>query len=57
MCIDPILVVNETIKGPQNLMIAYDGSRESDKALDRVATSCSTEGCAATWSASRSMTT
>ena len=35
----PILVVNNTFKAPQDVMIAYDGSRESEKALDMVATS------------------
>jgi nucleotide-binding universal stress UspA family protein len=35
----PILVVNGAFKAPQNAMIAYDGSRESEKALDLVATS------------------
>lgn len=35
----PILVVNEPFKAPQRIMIAYDGSKAADKAIDMVATS------------------
>lgn len=35
----PILVVNESFKAPQRIMIAYDGSKAADKAIDMVATS------------------
>jgi len=35
----PILVVNEAFKAPQSIMIAYDGSKAADKAIDMVATS------------------
>lgn len=35
----PILVVNEAFKAPQRIMIAYDGSKAADKAVDMVATS------------------
>jgi len=35
----PILVVNEAFKAPQRIMIAYDGSKAADKAIDIVATS------------------
>jgi nucleotide-binding universal stress UspA family protein len=35
----PILVVNEAFKAPQRIMIAYDGSKAADKAIDMVATS------------------
>ncbi len=35
----PILVVNDTFKAPQRIMIAYDGSKAADKAIDMVAAS------------------
>ncbi len=35
----PILVVNAPFKAPQRIMIAYDGSTASEKAIDRVANS------------------
>ncbi|MGZ8908063.1 MAG: universal stress protein [Methylobacter sp.] len=35
----PILVVNESFKAPQRIMIAYDGSKAADKAIDMVANS------------------
>jgi len=35
----PILVVNEAFKEPQCIMIAYDGSKAAEKAVDMVATS------------------
>jgi nucleotide-binding universal stress UspA family protein len=35
----PILVVNGAFKAPQRIMIAYDGSKAADKAVDMVATS------------------
>lgn len=35
----PILVVNDMFKAPQRVMIAYDGSKAADKAVDMVATS------------------
>ncbi len=35
----PILVVNDTFKAPQRIMIAYDGSKAAGKAIDMVATS------------------
>ncbi len=35
----PILVVNERFKAPERIMLAYDGSTASDKALDIVANS------------------
>ena len=35
----PILVVNDAFRAPRNMLIAYDGSREAEKALDMVATS------------------
>ncbi|MFZ2311997.1 MAG: universal stress protein [Methylobacter sp.] len=35
----PILVVNAEFKAPQRIMIAYDGSKAADKAVDMVASS------------------
>ncbi|MDO9167960.1 MAG: universal stress protein [Methylobacter sp.] len=35
----PILVVNDQFKAPQRIMIAYDGSKAAEKAVDMVATS------------------
>ncbi|MDP3333086.1 MAG: universal stress protein [Methylococcaceae bacterium] len=35
----PVLVVNGAFKAPQRIMIAYDGSKAADKAVDMVATS------------------
>ncbi len=35
----PILVVNDTFKAPQRIMIAYDGSKAAEKAVDMVAAS------------------
>ncbi|MEE7625104.1 universal stress protein [Methylobacter sp. Wu8] len=35
----PILVVNDTFKAPQHIMIAYDGSKATEKAIDMVAIS------------------
>jgi len=35
----PILVVNGAFKAPQRIMIAYDGSKAANKAVDMVATS------------------
>jgi len=35
----PVLVVNGVFKAPQHIMIAYDGSKAADKAVDMVATS------------------
>jgi len=35
----PILVVNDAFKAPQRIMIAYDGSKAAEKAVDMVATS------------------
>jgi len=35
----PVLVVNGAFKAPQRIMIAYDGSKAADKAIDMVATS------------------
>lgn len=36
---NPILVVNAEFKAPQRIMIAYDGSKAADKAVDTVANS------------------
>lgn len=35
----PILVVNDAFKAPQRIMIAYDGSKATEKAIDMVAIS------------------
>ena len=35
----PILIVNDSFKTPERIMIAYDGSEAADKAVDMVATS------------------
>lgn len=35
----PILVINENFKAPQQFMIAYDGGKAADKAVDMVANS------------------
>ncbi len=35
----PILIVNDTFKTPERIMIAYDGSEAADKAVDMVAIS------------------
>jgi nucleotide-binding universal stress UspA family protein len=35
----PVLVVNAAFKAPQRIMIAYDGSKAADKAVEMVATS------------------
>ena len=35
----PVLVVNDAFKAPQRIMIAYDGSKAADKAVEMVATS------------------
>lgn len=35
----PILVVNDAFKTPQRIMIAYDGSKAAEKAIDMVSTS------------------
>ncbi len=35
----PILVVNEAFTTPQNIMLAYDGSKAAEKAVDMVASS------------------
>lgn len=35
----PILIVNDTFKAPECIMIAYDGSTAADKAVDMVASS------------------
>lgn len=35
----PILIVNDTFKTPEHIMIAYDGSEAADKAVDMVASS------------------
>ncbi|MDI1230522.1 MAG: universal stress protein [Methylobacter sp.] len=35
----PVLVVNDTFKAPQRIMIAYDGSKAAEKAVDMVAAS------------------
>ncbi len=42
----PILIVNDTFKQPKTLMIAYDGSKAADKAVDMVATSALYKGLA-----------
>jgi nucleotide-binding universal stress UspA family protein len=35
----PILIVNDKYKEPKNIMLAYDGSKAADKAVDMVASS------------------
>lgn len=35
----PILIVNDNYKQPEQIMLAYDGSKAADKAVDMVATS------------------
>ncbi|NOR71296.1 MAG: universal stress protein, partial [Methylomarinum sp.] len=35
----PILIVNDTFKTPECIMVAYDGSAAADKAVDMVASS------------------
>ncbi len=35
----PILIVNQTFKPPQRIMLAYDGSKAAEKAVDMVAAS------------------
>lgn len=40
----PILVVNDHFKTPQRMMIAYDGSKAADKAVDMVAASALYKG-------------
>lgn len=40
----PILVVNDSFKQPESMMIAYDGSKAADKAVDMVAASALYQG-------------
>ncbi len=42
----PILVVNDAFKPPERMMIAYDGSKAADKAVDMVAASALYKGLA-----------